>query len=84
MHLQSPATLKALMSQRGYSLTNLAQRADCSKAFVSHLLSGRKASCTPALAARIAHALGVPIDVLFLAPVSAPSGRIDRTRQTVR
>lgn len=73
MRLRSPATLKALMEQYNFSLARLARYADCSKGFVSHLLAGRRSSCTPELAGRIAEALNVPLEVLFDPRVS-PSG----------
>ncbi|OBS01847.1 hypothetical protein A9W98_17840 [Mycobacterium gordonae] len=73
MRLRSPATLRALMEQYGFSLGRLARYADCSKGFISHLLSGRRSSCTPELAARIAEALNVPLEVIFDANVS-PTG----------
>jgi transcriptional regulator with XRE-family HTH domain len=53
------------MEQYNFSLGRLARYADCSKGFISHLLSGRRSSCTPALATRIAEALNVPLEVLF-------------------
>lgn len=74
MRLKSPVTLRALMQQEGLSLGCLAERAGCSKGFISHLLSGRRTSCTPALAQRISRALGVPVTVLFTLSVPVPSG----------
>lgn len=78
MRLTSPDTLRALMAQRGYSLARLARYADCSKGFISHLLAGRKTTCTPALAQLIAEALDVPLEILFVPSVSAGSGQIER------
>lgn len=75
MKLQSPDTLRALMGQRGFSYERLARYAGCSKSFVSHLTSGRKTTCTPALAENIAEALDVPLTLLFVPSVSADSGR---------
>lgn len=65
MKLRSADTLRALMEQDDFSLGRLARYADCSKGFISHLLAGRRSSCTPELASRIAEALGVPLTVLF-------------------
>ncbi|GAA1891566.1 helix-turn-helix transcriptional regulator [Williamsia serinedens] len=70
MRLRSPDTLRALMAQYDFSLGRLARYADCSKGFISHLLAGRRASCTPQLAERIAEALHVPLEVLFEVRVS--------------
>jgi transcriptional regulator with XRE-family HTH domain len=61
------------MEQYNFSLGRLARYADCSKGFISHLLAGRRSSCTPELAARIAEALNVPLEVLFDAKAS-PTG----------
>jgi transcriptional regulator with XRE-family HTH domain len=74
MRLRSPDTLRALMAQYDFSLGRLARYADCSKGFISHLLSGRRSSCTPKLAERLAEALHVPTEVLFEARVSSDSG----------
>jgi transcriptional regulator with XRE-family HTH domain len=70
MRLRSPDTLRALMKQSHYSLGDLADLSQCSKGFISHLLAGRRSSCTVPLADRIALALRVPTDVLFEAKMS--------------
>lgn len=75
MRLASAATLRALMEQRDMSLGRLARYAGCSKGFISHLLSGRRNTCTPGLAERIAEALEVPLELLFVASVSSPTRR---------
>lgn len=83
MRLRSPATLRALMEQYGFSLGRLARYADCSKGFISHLLSGRRSSCTPELAARIAEALNVPLEVIFdpnMSPTGMPSDKHKREK----
>lgn len=50
-----------------------------SASFIDHLLAGRKTSCTPKVAERIAEALEVPIDILF--DPRAPSGARPVTKQ---
>lgn len=84
MRLQSPDLLRSLMEdeRRDFSMSRLARYSGCSKSFISHLTSGRKKTCTPELAERIAEALGVPVDLLFVPSVSADSGRNDRSEQT--
>lgn len=72
MRLQSPDTLRALMAQRHFSMERLARYSDCSKSFISHLTSGRKATCSPALAERLAEALEVPVEILFVPSTSTP------------
>ncbi len=74
MKLRSPETLRALMNQDEFSLARLARYADCSKSFISHLLAGRRSSCTPELADRISEALHVPTEVLFELRVSPSAG----------
>lgn len=74
MRLASPKTLSALMEQRGISMATLARYSGCSKGFVSHLTSGRRTTCTPALAERLAEALAVPVQVLFM-PSTSTTGR---------
>ena len=83
MRLTSPDTLRALMAQRGLSYETLARYAGCSKSFISHLTSGRKNTCTPQLAERIAEALQVPLAIIFVPSASAASGRIIRSREKV-
>jgi len=84
MRLTSPATLRALICQRRLSLAHVARRAGCSKGFVSHLLSGRRSSCTPALAQRIAAALDVPLDLLFQPYEPAPTQETTMIRSASR
>lgn len=81
MKLQSSDTLRALMRQRGFSYERLARYAGCSKSFVSHLTTGRKKTCTPQLAVRIAEALDVPLSILFVDSASADSGENIKRQQ---
>ncbi len=75
MKLTSRDTLRALMAQRGMGMGTLARYVGCSKGFISHLLSGRRGTCTPLLADRIAEALSVPLSILFVPSVSQASDR---------
>ncbi|QCG77628.1 helix-turn-helix DNA binding domain protein [Gordonia phage Fairfaxidum] len=79
MRLTSADTLKALMRQRNFSMERLGRYSGCSKSFISHLCAGRKSTCTPQLAARIAEALEVPLELLFVFNESADCGRNVRT-----
>lgn len=76
MRLQSGDTLKALMQQRGFSMARLGRYAGCSKTFIHGLCSGEKRSCTPQLGQRIAEALDVPLEILFVVKESSTSSRI--------
>lgn len=73
MRLASADTLTALMAQRGLSMSTLGRYAGCSKGFISHLTSGRRRACTPELATRIAEALQVPVEILFVPSTSSTS-----------
>lgn len=44
---------------------SLARRVGVSQAFISYLASGKRNSCTPEVAERIAEVLGVDVTVLF-------------------
>lgn len=68
------------MGQYNFSLARLARYADCSKGFISHLLSGRRSSCTPILAERIAEALNVPVTVLFEPKMSTDGMSLDKQK----
>lgn len=65
MNLRSAEVLRAFINQKGFSRAQLAYLAGCSKSFIGFLATGDKTSCSPDLAARIAEALAVPVDVLF-------------------
>lgn len=82
MRLKSADTLRALMDQDGFSHGRLARYAGCSKGFISHLLAGRRSSCTPELGARIAEALDVPVRVLFDVHKSTSSSTNDIHERT--
>ena len=75
MRLKSPEILLAFMNQKNFSMGRLAIYSQCSKGFISHLLAGRKPSCSEELAKRIAEALDVPVVALFDPRTSADGGR---------
>ena len=81
MKLRSTDTLRAIMEMQGFSMSRLARYAGCSKSFIAHLRSGRKTTCTPQLAEKIAEALSVPVDVLFVPYESARCVRNDRSHE---
>ena len=55
----------APIDPRKITQRSLARRADISQAFISQLASGKKVSCKPETAERIAEVLGVDVTVLF-------------------
>jgi transcriptional regulator with XRE-family HTH domain len=70
MELSSPEMLAATIRRRGLSLADLARQSGCSKSMVGHLVTGHKTACSPELAGRIAGALDVPLELLFLVPAA--------------
>lgn len=82
MKLRSKEILIAFMDDKGFSVTRLAQYANCSRSFIGHLRSGHKTSCTPQLADRIAEALAVPRVALFDERTSAASGRSNKPQRS--
>lgn len=75
MRVQSGETLRALMNQKNFSTARLGRYTDCSKSFIHRLCTGQKRSCSPRLAERIAEALDVPIEILFVLEVSPDAGQ---------
>jgi transcriptional regulator with XRE-family HTH domain len=82
MRLRSPDTLRALMKQSNLSFKDLGDLAGVHKSFISHLLAGRRYSCLPEKADRIAMALHVPTEVLFQAKQSTTSTSGDKQKVT--
>lgn len=69
MKLKSPATLRALIDQKGFSYADVARYVGCHKSFIGALANTNpqhgKRSCTSRVAERIAEVLDVPVEVLF-------------------
>lgn len=70
------------MKQSNLSLKDLGDLVGCHKSFISHLLSGRRSSCTTDTADRIALALHVPTEVLFQPKMSTSSTLSDKQQAT--
>lgn len=75
MQLTSGKILRGLMDSRGVSNADVAMAADCGRTWISALVNGRRTSCSPKVAERIAVYLQVPLEVLFVPRASAASGR---------
>ena len=75
MKLRSADILRAYMEEKGFSIGQLARYAGCSRGFISHLLAGRKTSCTPKLADNISEALGAPTIAIFVEHAPTVSSR---------
>lgn len=78
MRLTSGKILRGLMDAKHLSNHDLALSAGVGRTFISALVNERRTSCKPAVAERIAERLEVPLEILFVANVSAVSGRPDK------
>ena len=81
MRLTSPDMLRATMKRRSFSMARLARYAGCSKSMIGHLASGHKKTCTAALAERIAEALDVDTELLFVPSVSTECSHPDYVKR---
>lgn len=84
MRLHSAERLRAFVgpeAEKKVSQRKLARYVGVHESFINHLTSGRRRSCTPLVAERIAEVVGVPIDILFV--VEIPSGGQTRNKQKV-
>lgn len=81
MQITHPATLKALIEQRGLRNASLAAEVGCGRSFIGHLIAGRRTGVSAELAHRIAEALDVDEGILFVSTPSAVSGSNDRNQQ---
>lgn len=75
MRLRSGALLRELMNTKNLSNADVAVHARVGRTFISALVNGRRHSCTPVVAERIAERLEVPTALLFDPRVTADSGR---------
>lgn len=69
MQIVSPDRLRAFVGpepDKRMSGRRLARAIGKHPSFIDHLLAGRSKSCLPVTAERIAEALGVPLDVIFV------------------
>lgn len=75
MQLISAERLRSFIGpepEKKMSGRRLARAIETHPSFIDHLLSGRSKSCKPVTAQRIAEALDVPLDILFV-PSTASS-----------
>lgn len=80
MKLTNGKILRGLMDQRACSNADVARAAGCQRTFISALVNGRRSSCTPEKAERIAQFFQVPLEVLFVPRLSADSGQNARKK----
>ncbi|MFC8733133.1 helix-turn-helix domain-containing protein [Luteimicrobium sp. NPDC057192] len=70
MRLISPVALRQYIAFRGFSYSELGVRSDNSKSLIGHLATGERTATSPDRARRIAKALDVPVEALFVPEVS--------------
>lgn len=83
MRLISPDLLRAFVgpeASKKMSGRRLARSIEVHPSFIDHLLQGRRKNCLPKTAERIAEALGVPLEILFMP--SAPSNALQNAKQS--
>lgn len=80
MILRDRKQLASVMIVQEVSQRELARSAGWkSHTYMARLLNGEARTLKPDAALRIAHRLGVPVDMLFATKVSEETGRSDRT-----
>jgi plasmid maintenance system antidote protein VapI len=77
MRLKSGKMLRGQMDIKRLSNADVALSAGVGRTFISALVNGRRSSCTPLVAQRIAERLEIPLELLFDPKGSAASGRTD-------
>ena len=66
MIVRSSSALAQAMTYRNWSVRSLATAVGADRSTIGHLRSGYRRKCDPELAKRIAAAVQMPIDFLFL------------------
>lgn len=83
MELKDRTLLASLMEAQGKSARHVARVAGYkSHTYVQRILRGQAKNLEPVPAARIAHDLGVPFDLLFRTRVSAESAQSVKEKKT--
>ena len=86
MRLQSAELLRAFVGpeeDKKISQRTLARYAGVHPSFINHLTSGRRRSCSPVVAQRIADAIEVPRSVLFVPEVASGSSTTVKREKAV-
>lgn len=83
MELKDRSLMASLMEAQSKSARHIARTAGYkSHTYVQRLLKGMEKNVNPIPAARIAHDLGVPFDLLFRTRVSGDRARTEQERKT--
>lgn len=85
MRVRDPAALRDAIAARGVTAAGVSRYAGLkSKSFLSMLAGGQRQVCSRRIATRIAEALGVDVDVLFVDEPSSSKGRNPPPERTGR
>ena len=85
--LKSSETLREFVGPedgKKMSGRTLARYAGVHPSFISHLLAGRRKTCTPVIASRIAGALEVPMTILFDPTVTPSKQQIEARERRIK
>lgn len=85
MQVKDAAMLRQQIRTAGHTNRSLARAVGCNHSFINRLVSGDARSCSSELAADIAEALRVHVDLIFSTNVSTLNGqsvRSGRSRRT--
>ena len=86
MRLVSPKRLSAFVGRepdKKMSARRLARSAGVHPSFINHLTSGRCRTAKPVTAERIAEALEIPLDVLFVPTVTSSTATREQSQRNV-
>ena len=84
MRLHSAERLRAFVGpepDKKISQRRLARYAGIHPSFINHLTSGRRHSCEPLTAERIAEAVGVPLGILFVVEGASASSTSSKSEK---
>lgn len=84
MRLHSADRLRAFVGpepDKKISQRRLARYAGVHPSFINHMTSGRRRSCTPVVAQRIAEAVGVPLDILFVSEAASTNSTVSNSEK---
>lgn len=73
VHLRDSNLLKQYMTYKDWTIRELADLVGVSKTTIGDLRTGERSYCNPRVAKKIAKALDVPVEVLFLTKPSTVS-----------
>ena len=74
--LRNTVLVPALIFTWGLTCSALAEACQCSKTHIADLTTGKRTTTSKATAVRLADALRIPYDTLWMPPLAAPTGQL--------